>query len=434
MIDLINDMKKLGHPSFVNLDDAKVRERAAELPVDGVPPEVLRVIQEQFDDDGPMDSKLLPQKAATPCDAPETDPAAAGAAFAAQRPRTVVAEGQDQREAHEAERLALDNMVAELGSDGIRTGLATYEVRAGNQLIDMFRPQYWAMAFCFLFPHATAEPDVMNTVKSTEEGTEPSRRQKGNKNAPEVGIHAWGAAMQRQVASQFRRDWNFSPALQNYLFRTNINLQPNAYMFTTSTEDGSGRRAMRNEEIEAGVQEVYRKVHQGVYVDTNGENKPVNGDIAKLRFVPTLSIAARKVLDNLEVRTRNTPGTHSVRTTMRHQTHSYRVKFGLSVFITFSPSEKDSALMVRMVRARKNDPAVANDENLEFYGRSKPDLTVDFCRLSLEMLAEDRPVARHKHNTKAILYSHTRAHTHTQIYIYIYTVYIFDTCTFSFLL
>ena len=398
-------MKKLGHPSFVNLDDAKVRERAAELPVDGVPPEVLRVIQEQLgNDDEPMDSKLLPQKAATPCDAPESDPVAAGAAFAAQRPRTVVAEGQDQREAHEAERLALDNMVAELGSDGIRTGLATYEVRAGNQLIDMFRSQYWAMAFCFLFPHATAEPDVMNTVKSTEEGMEPSRRKKGNKNAPEVGIHAWGAAMQRQIASQFRRDWNFSPALQNYLFRTNINLQPNAYMFTTSTEDGSGRRAMRNEEIEQGVQEVYRKVHQGVYVGTNGENKPVNGDIAKLRFVPTLSTAARKVLDNLEARTRNTPGTHSVRTTMRHQTHSYRVKFGLSVFITFSPSEKDSALMVRMVRARKNDPAVANDENLEFYGRSKPDLTVDFCRLSLDMLAEDRSGASlGKHNAKAVL-------------------------------
>ena len=389
VVDLINDMKKLGHPSFVNLDDAKVHDRAAELPVDGVPPEVLRVIQEQFDDDGPMDSKLLPQKAATPCDAPMSDPAAAGAAFAAQRPRTVVAEGQDQREAHEAEKLALDNIVAELGSDGIRTGLATYEVRAGNQLLDMFRPQYWAMAFCFLFPHATAEPDVTNTVKSVEEGMEPSRRKKGNKNAPEVGIHAWGAAMQRQVASQFRRDWNFSPALQNYLFRSNINLQPNAYMFTTVAEDGSGRRAMRNEEIEEGVQEVYRKVHQGVYVDTNGENKPVNGDIAKLRFVPTLSVAARKVLNNLEARTRNTPGTHSVRTTMRHQTHSYRVNFGLSVFITFSPSEKDSALMVRMVRARKNDPAVAYDENLEFYGRSQPDLSVDFCRLSLEMLAED---------------------------------------------
>ena len=124
-------------------------------------------------------------------------------------------------------------MVAELKSDGIRSGLQSLEVRAGNQLVDMFRPSYWAMAFCFLFKHATAEPDVVNTIKSKQEGMEPSRRKKGNSQAPEVPIHAWVAAMQQQAASQFRRDWNFSPALQNYLFRSCINLEPNAYMCRT---------------------------------------------------------------------------------------------------------------------------------------------------------------------------------------------------------
>ena len=62
-------------------------------------------------------------------------------------PRAVVAEGQDQRDAHEAAKQALENMVAELKSDGMKASMETYEVRAGNQLIDMFRSSYWAMAF-----------------------------------------------------------------------------------------------------------------------------------------------------------------------------------------------------------------------------------------------------------------------------------------------
>ena len=73
---------------------------------------------------------------------------------------------------------------------------------------------------------------------------------------------------------------------------------------------------------------------------------------------------------------------------MRHQTHAYRVGYGVSTFITFSPSERDSALMVRLVRARGSDPAIAFDDGKTFYGREKPELTVEFFRLSPERLAE----------------------------------------------
>ena len=75
VVDLIREMKQLGHPSYTKADMQKVEEKAAELPKDGVPPEVLRIIQEELGNDGePMDSKLQPQKAATPCEAPQLDP------------------------------------------------------------------------------------------------------------------------------------------------------------------------------------------------------------------------------------------------------------------------------------------------------------------------------------------------------------------------
>ena len=43
-VNLILDMKRLGHPSFAGVDEEGVRLRAAALPADGVPPEVLKVV------------------------------------------------------------------------------------------------------------------------------------------------------------------------------------------------------------------------------------------------------------------------------------------------------------------------------------------------------------------------------------------------------
>lgn len=63
----------------------------------------------------------------------------------------------------------------------------------------------------------------------------------------------------------------------------------------------------------------------------NGERKAVNGDLTKLRRVPTLSAAARKMLTNMEAPARNVAGAHEVRSAMRHQTHAYRANFGLAI-------------------------------------------------------------------------------------------------------
>ena len=47
VVALILDMKRLGHPSFAKLDEDKVKEDAKKLPANGVPPEVLQIIQEE---------------------------------------------------------------------------------------------------------------------------------------------------------------------------------------------------------------------------------------------------------------------------------------------------------------------------------------------------------------------------------------------------
>ena len=77
-----------------------------------------------------------------------------------------------------------------------------------------------------------------------------------------------------EVRSQFRRDWNFSPALWNYLFRAMINLELNSTMYAVPQEDAAGRRVLtvlQSAEIQKGVQEIYTALQRGTYVDVNGD-------------------------------------------------------------------------------------------------------------------------------------------------------------------
>ena len=372
-----------------------MQARAAMLPLDGIPPEALKVIQQDASDE--THDKLQPQKAATPCDG-RLGPIQAGQVFAAQPPRAIVAEGNAGHNASQVAQAALEEMATRLAPPSKApgnpaAGLDTLEIRTGNQMLDQFQPGYFSIAFPFCFPHATACPDVFNVVKQPEEqaiseGTRP-RRQAGNSNAPNVTFNKhWAPAMSRRVESQLRRDWNFGFTMWNFYFRTCVNLQPNTYMYVHRDQEGGGR-LMTNEEIGQGCKELMTHLRNGKYIDITGELKAVKGDVTKLRHVPGLSEAAKKTLANVEARTRNIPGTHEVRKTMRHQTHANRVAYGTAIFLTFSPSERDTTLMVRLARARQTDPAILADQTGRFQRREKPELDVDYMRLSPEALAQD---------------------------------------------
>ena len=378
MVNLILDLKRAGHPYFADLQEDSVRHNAAGLPDNGVPPEVLTVLHELDD----AHDKLQPQKAATPCDG-MLDLAVAGEAFAAQRPRAAVAEGSANQDANMIAATALQELQADLANG---PQMKTLEVRTGNKLVDQFQPCYFATAFCFCFQYGTACPDVTNTATATAaEQNQKSRRARIDPQAPEVGIQQWARGMQRRIEAQFRRDWNFGFTVWNYLFRTMVNTQKNAYMFTAPDPHNGGTRPLTNEEIIEGVTEVTRHLW-GNYVDINGMEKAVNGDLTKLWHIPRLSTAGKRVLSNMEARTRNIPGTHDVRKTMRHQTHANRICYGTSLFITFSPSERDSALMLRLARTRCDDPALLLDEHSRLQHRDLPRLDEDFIRLDPEML------------------------------------------------
>ena len=143
------DMHRLGHPSYANLDEDLVRDRAKALPEEGIPPEVLKVLPRL---DGAQD-KLQPQKAATPCDGMEPT-LEAGQSFAAQRGRAIVAEGLSRQDVNEITVAALQSMTEDLMTEAEKEAAAAgqaLEVRTGNKFLDQFQPCYFAVAFPFCF-------------------------------------------------------------------------------------------------------------------------------------------------------------------------------------------------------------------------------------------------------------------------------------------
>ena len=382
VINLILDLKNAGHPSFVHLPDEAIHQKAAELPEDGVPPEVITVFSEL---DNAQD-KLQPQKAATPCDGMQ-DLGAAGECFAAQRPRAAVAEGSANQDPNLVATAALQELQADLGARPTRAAgsqVQNLEIRTGNRLVDQFQPLYFATAFCFCFQYGTACPDVVNSAKPSQD-QQSSRRAIRDPAAPSVDIRRWAAAMQRRIEAQFRRDWNFGFAVWNYLFRTMVNTPKNAFMLSAPDLENGGVRHLTNPEIVEGVNEVTRHLW-GKYTDINGHQKEVNGDLTKLWHVPGLSATGKQVLRNMEARTRSIPGTHDARKTMRHQTHANRICHGTSIFGTWSPSETGTALMLRLMRTSSQDPALHFDAQSRFQQRHAPPLDEDFIRLDPDML------------------------------------------------
>ncbi|CAE7430528.1 unnamed protein product, partial [Symbiodinium sp. KB8] len=270
----------------------------------------------------------------------------------------------------------------------------TFEVRTGNHLMDQFQPLYFATAFSFCFKHGTGCPDVQNSKEKTaahKDEQHVGRRRSRNPEAPEVQIFEYATGMQRRAETQFRRDWTFGFTLWNYLFRTMNNKQQNAFMYCVPDENGQ-RRALTGKEIMDAVKEIQQKLVKGKYLDVSNQARPINGDLSKVRFAG-ISPAAEKILDNTEARSRNIPGTHEVRNTMRHQTHANRICHGTPLFVTFSPSERDNTLMLRLVRARQSDPSLSEETetNRDAQGRGKPELDVEFCSLSPEALAAELP-------------------------------------------
>ena len=78
--------------------------------------------------------------------------------------------------------------------------------------------------------------------------------------------------------------------------------------------------------------------------------------LRKLPYVQNLSPAARKLLKNMQHTARQLPGTQEARRQMRFEIEAMRIRYGVPLFVTFSPDESHQLVYIRMSRTRRSDP------------------------------------------------------------------------------
>ena len=99
------------------------------------------------------------------------------------------------------------------------------------------------------------------------------------------------------------------------------------------------------------------------------------------------------------------PGTDEVGVMMRHDTNAMRVRYGLPIFVTVSPDEKHSALLLRLSRTRRTDPILEHDTvGAVVAGIHDPPLGRDLVILALdeEALCEIIPRYRVRRKCQSI--------------------------------
>ena len=128
------------------------------------------------------------------------------------------------------------------------------------------------------------------------------------------------------------------------------------------------------------------------YKDVNGTMKVVGGDFTKVKYVPSLTEAAKVLLRNIEHSSRSLPGTQETRRMMRFATQAYRIKYGTPIFVTFSPDESHNLLMIRSSRTRRSDPVFKSKltAHMKKYAAADcPDLATEEDDILLQASVED---------------------------------------------
>ena len=194
-----------------------------------------------------------------------------------------------------------------------------------------------------------------------------TQRYRRRDNASRVEHATWDKIMARRIEGQLVRDWQLGFVSWNCRFKMAVNLSKTLWTYDTIKQNGEQIKVITSDLESASIAIV--KALRGTYKNpTDGKQLPVNGDLTKLKYVPGLSPVAHRILHNAEATTRKVAGTQETRRQMRFETNALRVKYGVPIFVTFSPDDKHNLMMIRLSRTRRKDPVLLRDAAAALFG------------------------------------------------------------------
>ena len=116
---------------------------------------------------------------------------------------------------------------------------------------------------------------------------------------------------------------------------------------------------MPQKEVANELMDAMTGLHHKLWYGSIGHGKrmvPVAGDTTRLPFANNLTALQKKLAWNMNFLAQSLPGVQHVRQLMGHCQFGTRVNYGDTLFMTIMPNPQHSALVLRLFRARKNDP------------------------------------------------------------------------------
>ena len=337
VVQLIRMLRDRGHPDYRSVNMDAVRRRAKELASTDEPtiPNGLLDLLEASDDERLDDSV---DKAAPPAERISNEEELE-LEMSRARPQLLVPQRDtDALKDVEASRMSALSSISELS------------IRTGSKLLDQFQTNYIPRVFNMTLPWCVGGPDFPG---------QPRTRRKFD-DAPTLSLDAFTSMMAARVEAQIRWDWDLNPGLWSLSFASKVNLGVSMSL----------QRSMRRAEEAPGhtdaaigkaAARIYELLWEGEY-EEGGRRRAIRGDVSKISLIRGLGPTEQMLLRNYHFMSSRLAGTRQLRRRVNHVVFSGRVVYGCPVFLTVTPSERHSGLTIRLMRYRRNDPALRESQ------------------------------------------------------------------------
>ena len=165
--------------------------------------------------------------------------------------------------------------------------------------------------------------------------------------------------MARRCEAQIGRDWTFGFTSWNLLFRSALNLSRTPVKYTEPVFDETSKawRNLTAKDIEAGAMQLLaapaaRRICRFA--------RPSQTSQRRHEQTSHMCVVCDQQPENYckicVLLDQHCPGPQEARRTMRFEIEALRIRFGVPLFVTFSPDEAHQLLYIRMSRTRHSDP------------------------------------------------------------------------------
>jgi len=222
-------------------------------------------------------------------------------------------------------------------------------VQTGGKEIVQFHSKYFAQILPFVIPYMVSGPDYF-----------PDQRwRRKYADAPWVSPQEFAASFGRRVEAQCRTDWTALPIIRSVAFKwVAEHTMSTLTKFTGKLNSATDTSSVA---LIKALQNLYDKLHHG-FTGVGVHRVPIAGDTRRLPFAIGLTALEKKLAWASHFLAKQLPGTQQLRRLMGHRQFGARVVYGDCIFLTISPNEQHSAMVLRLSRFRKNDPHVKHGD------------------------------------------------------------------------